>query len=235
MKNKKQNILVLTLLTLNLTIPATALALPPKLTADWWQWAFSIPNVPPTVGDSISIHPLVGDDGDNNLFEYCGVGQHGPVWFLGGDFSGSGEPFTRTCKVPAGKAILLAVINGECSTAEGDANPSDPVLVKAKDLAKCARDQIEVVDVAEATLNGYPLVVKKISTAKPFSVLFPPSNIIELAPLANPSLSQASGFWVFIPALKPGTHILEFTGGITEFSFFINGTYNIQIVPQSEQ
>lgn len=235
MNKRMQTLLATALVVLGFTLPVTAMAVPPKLTAAWWQWAFSIPNVPPAEGDSISIHPLVGDDGSNDHFEYCGVGQHGPVWFLGGDFSGSGEPFTRTCIIPEGKAILLAVINGECSTAEGDADPGDPVLVKAKDLATCARDQISVVDVAEATLNDVPLKVHKISTAIPYSVLFPPSNVIGLDPIANPSLSQASGFWVYIPKLLPGNHVLEFTGGVSEFSFYINGTYNLEVVPMADQ
>ncbi len=43
------------------------------LSADWWQWALSIPE---------AVHPLafVGPQSA----DYCGVGQHGDVWFLGG-------------------------------------------------------------------------------------------------------------------------------------------------------
>ena len=123
-----------------------------SLTGKWWQWAFSIPNtlstpVNPSRGEDDedddkkgSIHPLVGDDndiGDPNFFEYCGNGQHGDVWFLGGDFSGSGEPFERTCEIPFGKTILVAVINFECSTAEGDATKGAPVEQQTDELQEC--------------------------------------------------------------------------------------------------
>ena len=57
----------------------------------------SIPAIQAPEGGST--HPLVGNDdaaGDVDLFEYCGNGQHGELWFLGGDFSGTGEEIERT-------------------------------------------------------------------------------------------------------------------------------------------
>ena len=86
---------------------------PASMTAQWWQWAFSIPNTPVTKEGEGSIHPLVGDNddfGDPTFYEFCGNGQHGDVWFLGGDFSGTGEPFERTCTIPYGKTILRSCL-----------------------------------------------------------------------------------------------------------------------------
>lgn len=200
--------------------------------AEWWQWALSIPNDP--TADSDSSHPLVGRNTEDHEFEYCGVGQHGDTWFLGGDFSGSGEPVVRTCKIPEGKAILLAVINGECSTAEGDVSPETSVKDKAHDLKDCAGNLIAPVDFAEAALNGKPIEVEPIRTNKAFSVSFPPNNVLGIDPIVNPSLSQANGYFAYIPALKPGNHVLTFSGGIRGV-FEINGTYNIEIIPGQEQ
>src|SRR5438067_362973 len=63
--------------------------------AEWWQWAFSLP---------VDQHPLF-DTAD------CSEGQSGPVWFLGGTFVatdlGSGVflgQADRTCTIPANKA-----------------------------------------------------------------------------------------------------------------------------------
>ena len=45
-----------------------------RLSAQWWQWAISIP----------SLHnPLLDTSGAN-----CMVGQHGPIWFLAGAIGG---------------------------------------------------------------------------------------------------------------------------------------------------
>ena len=60
----------------------------------WWQWIMSIPK---------EQHPRL-----NYTPERCGIEQTGPVWFL----ADKGESGTevRTCTIPAGKAILFAVL-----------------------------------------------------------------------------------------------------------------------------
>ena len=45
-----------------------------KLSAEWWQWALSIP---------ASVNPQRDGTGENAF-----VGQRGSVWFLAGSFSG---------------------------------------------------------------------------------------------------------------------------------------------------
>jgi hypothetical protein len=83
--------------------PATTLAAPsqvkkppPSLTALWWQTFLSIP---------ASANPL----------DRCDLGT-ADVVFLAGTTGGSA---TRSCTIPAGKSILVPVINVECSEAEG--------------------------------------------------------------------------------------------------------------------
>jgi hypothetical protein len=61
----------------------------------WWHWAVSIPT---------ATNPLLDPTG-----EHCNVGQSGNVWFLAGT-AGSGSA-TRTCAIPAGKAIFLPILN----------------------------------------------------------------------------------------------------------------------------
>src|SRR5262245_19870660 len=65
-----------------------------ELSAQWWQWAFSIPT---------SKNPLFDDTG-----VYCMVGQRDDLWFLGGSFSG---PVTRTCTIPEGTSLFFPVVN----------------------------------------------------------------------------------------------------------------------------
>src|SRR5271165_1067684 len=54
-----------------------------QLSAEWWQWALSIPT---------SVNPLADTTGEKSM-----VGQHGPIWFLAG--SSTGGMVTRTCSV----------------------------------------------------------------------------------------------------------------------------------------
>ncbi len=76
--------------------------------ATWWEWALSLP----------SANLPLFDTGD------CSVGQSGPVWFLGGKFCATNNPscgyshVVRSCSVPAGKALHVAVLNGEWSVLE---------------------------------------------------------------------------------------------------------------------
>jgi hypothetical protein len=66
-----------------------------QLSAEWWQWALSIPT---------SENPQLDTTGGK-----CVVGQRGSVWFLAGIFGGGTT--TRICSVPADKVLYFPVIN----------------------------------------------------------------------------------------------------------------------------
>jgi hypothetical protein len=77
--------------------------------AAWWQWALKAP---------LAINPEEDTTG-----QFAGVGQSGPVWFLGGTFGDLPSPVVRSFEVPAGKALMVPVyfwIFGACA---GDCNP----------------------------------------------------------------------------------------------------------------
>src|SRR5688572_14977685 len=67
----------------------------PDLTAGWWQTFLALPA---------------------SSLERCDLGT-GHVVFLAGT---SGGTTTRSCTIPAGKSILVPLINVECSQAEGN-------------------------------------------------------------------------------------------------------------------
>src|SRR5215471_20418905 len=67
-----------------------------QLSAEWWQWALSVPT---------PVNPQTDTTGQNAV-----VGQRGSVWFLAGVFGGGTA--TRACSVPQGTALLVPVING---------------------------------------------------------------------------------------------------------------------------
>ena len=82
----------------------------------------------------------------------CAVGQSGPVWFLGGPVSGEEEPEERNCTVPAGKAILVPIINAEWSSGEGDCPlPDTPGGSTEAALRACAKAFMDLVDTSSMT------------------------------------------------------------------------------------
>lgn len=226
---KLRNIVLTIGVAFFLTTSITALAgnggIPPKMTAEWWQWAFSIP---------YESHPLTEFTG-----ERCMVGQHGNIVFLGGSFYKGESPdeIIRDCTIPLGSTILMPVINAECSTAEGDANPDDPFKDKWADLKACARDLADMISDTEATFGlkdgiKKDLKVRRVTTPLPFTVSFPDDYVIHWVPelQANPSLSIADGYWVKVKPSKPGSYELKVHGYIPAYDWHQNITYNIEVV-----
>jgi hypothetical protein len=70
-------------------------------TEQWWQWTYSIP---------WNKNPSYDDTG-----KYCSENQSGPVWFLTLAYE---HPVTRTCDIPENTALLITLLNSECSYAE---------------------------------------------------------------------------------------------------------------------
>jgi len=184
--------------------------------ASWWEWALSIP---------ASVNPAA-DNATMGAGVLCGVGQQGPVWNLAGIFfTGPVQPSpTRTCIIPAGRAILVPIINGECSTAEGNGTTGAA-------LRTCAINQMRPVDILSAELDGVPLRdLDDFEFQSPvFSFWLPADNIIGLDGGPLTSRSVADGFFIMLEPLSVGAHTLHFQGGITGV-FVVNVTYHLHIV-----
>ena len=129
-------------------------------TARWWQWGYSIPK---------NINPAYDDNG-----RYCVEKQSGPVWFLAGTY---GHPVVRHCDIPSGKAILLPILNSECSFAEF---PKLKTLSELRICAKTIQDQVTKVNVS---VDGMPLphLEKYRIQSPPFNFTLPQGNILGLA------------------------------------------------------
>src|SRR5450631_2228502 len=161
--------------------------------ASWWQWAAAIskPN-----------SPVDDPNGDN-----CAVNQQGPVWFIAGNTTGGTT--RRTCTVPDGKGILVPIINGECSTVEGNGTTE-------QELRACAKGQIDAVTVTEATIDGRavnlgrPNVGRFRFVSPLFQISFAPNNAFGVN--AGTGKSVADGFWVLVKPLKTGNHTIDFHG-----------------------
>jgi len=181
-------------------------------TAKWWQWALSIPT---------KDNPVVDETG-----EKCGVGQNDTnVWFLAG--TGGGK-ITRTCTVPAGKAIFFPMINVQCDY-------STPELKTESDLRVCAKEDQDKATNLQATVDGVAITdLKKYRVQSPlFNVTRPPDNTSGLP--AGTTQSVSDGYWILLKPLTPGKHEIRFSGSLVDYTataplnFISDSTYQITV------
>lgn len=177
----------------------------------WWQWALSIP---------AASNPLA-DPTDSKL---CGVGQSGPVWFLGGTLDGS--PARRSCTVPPGVSLLIPAINAECSTAES------PELTTPRALRACAVDLIDHVTEAKVWVDGRRLPISRVVSPLVYLMLPPGNTLGLLNPVPNPTQSVGDGFYAFIPPLSPGRHTIKAVAKAVfpDFTFAQDVEYTLDVV-----
>ena len=178
-------------------------------TARWWQWIFSIPEIN---------HPSLDLTG-----EKCAIGQEGPVWFLTQTFGGPAE---RTCTIPAGKAVLIPIITGECDYL------NTPDVTSESGLLGCAIEGNEGA-VMEFTIDGRRL--QNLENYRVHSQIFDltitPNNPFRSTPGTTKAI--VDGFYVFLEPLSPGKHDIHFTGTIVDvtgpYSYATDVTYHLTV------
>jgi hypothetical protein len=161
-------------------------------TAKWWQWAHSIPT---------ENNPMLDETGED-----CTQAQNqtGPVWFLAGTGAGSAE---RTCTIPAGKAILLPIINVAGVRTAGETE--EELLTGIKGL-------IDTISTLEASVDGVPLQnLSNYRIQSPFfNETLPNDNLLGVP--EGTYLAISDGYWVFLEPLSPGQHEIRLHGAIID-------------------
>ncbi len=159
------------------------------LTADWWQWAMSMPDEVNPVRDRTGAH--------------CGMGQRGEVWFLAGGFGSS--RIHRVCTVPYGKTLLFPVVNMVYWPARGATSYS---CEQARASAALNNDSaldlfVELDGVAAEDVKRY-----RVSTEQCFDVF----GRIPVGQRPNGYPAASDGYWMALKPLAPGHHTLKFGG-----------------------
>jgi hypothetical protein len=167
---------------------------------DWWVYAITTP---------LDVSPFgYGTDGT--------IGQSGPVWFLGGTFTGVNT--TREITIPAGTALFFPVMDVECSTIE----PAPFHGANEGELRACAAGWADRQVAGEfgalfCTVDG--VAVKNVTQyrfATPLMYFVLPAsaanNNIFGVPIADGQevYSVGDGVYILLHPLPVGTHILEF-------------------------
>jgi hypothetical protein len=179
----------------------------------WWQYAIPKP---------LDVNPFgYGTDGT--------FGQSGPVWFLGGTFTGVNT--TREITVPAGIALFFPVMDVECSTIEGgDFHGSNDAELRA-----CAKGWADRQGAGEfgqlfCKVDGVELknlTEYRFATPLMYFILQEMAwdNNIFFVPVAEGQevYSVGDGYYIMLKPLPVGTHTLEFP--------FIH--YTINVAPHS--
>jgi hypothetical protein len=199
--------------------------------AAWWQWSLSIP---------ATAHPLFDTAG-------CNTGQSGPVFFLGGKACATNGPpcnpgsASRSCTVPAGKALFFPVFNVEDSILEESRPSSQTPACKPEQpnpTINCMRkaDQSIIDDATSLSVQIDGQFIPNIKsnfrvTSPAFDFTLPSHDNVLNAIGEGPfnggtySLAVDDGFYVMLAPLKPGSHLLQFSATFGTFTSTIK--YNL--------
>jgi hypothetical protein len=201
----------------------------PALTAQWWQWAVSIP---------VDQNPQSDPTGQD-----CMVGQRGDLWFLAGVFAGGSV--TRSCSIPEGKTLFFPIINEIDLNAPnvcGDGPENDSVT----DLRQATKAFIDAVPLSsvKGQIDGKPVTFRRIQS-QVFALALPDDNEFDAAcvaaglghvPAGIYSPAVDDGFYVAVaplPPTRPGEqpHTIHFHAEQPTLPAATDVTYKITVVP----
>jgi hypothetical protein len=201
-----------------------------ELTAQWWQWALSIPT---------AVNPmLVGGKGATS--EDCVVGQRGSVWFLAGTFSGG--TVVRNCPVPEGTTLFFPVANSVNFNTPNvcGQGPADLTVSSMRALSASFVNGLVNLEVA---VDDRPAAIIRVQS-EVFAVALPVDNVFN-APCVAANLGTVpagiyspgvdDGYYVLLNPLRPGSHTLHFHAENPSQGFTLDVTYNLTVVPVSSR
>lgn len=219
-----------------LGIVGLGLILPPKLaladsqsfkelSAEWQQWALSIPT---------PINPMLDTTGGN-----CMVGQRGSVWFLAGIFGGGSA--TRTCAVPEGKLLFFPVINS-VNFDTPNVCGQGPVSISVKELRAFSAAFIDGATNLSVKIDGRTIKNLHRVRSQVFELALPEDNVFDApcialgnVPAAVYSPAVDYGFYVGLEPLRVGNHTLHIHAENQSAGFTLDVTYNLTVVPAANE
>lgn len=194
-----------------------------ELSAQWWQWAISIP---------VPSNPLFDPtDPASTVAVNCMVGQRGSVWFLGGVTS-SGVT-RRSCSVPEGVTLFFPVINSINFDTPGVCGQVGTLTVP--ELRSFSAAFIDAASGLEAKLDNRRITHVRRVRSEVFAVATPTDSLF-LAPclpagIFSPAVDD--GYYVKLEGLAPGIHTLEFKGKSGVFELDV--AYVLNVTPVSRE
>jgi hypothetical protein len=196
-----------------------------QLTAEWQQWALSIPT---------PVNPMLDVTGEN-----CTVGQHGSMWFLAGVFGG-GPAVTRTCLVPENTELFFPVINSVNFNTPNVCGQG-PEALSVKALRGLSADFIDGAADLSVVVDGDPVRGRRSRVKSVvFGVALPENNVFDApctafglgnVPAGVYSPAVDDGVYVQLEPLTVGEHTLQIHAENPSVGFSLDVTYSLTVVP----
>ena len=196
------------------------------LSAKWIQWAYAGPDGANSIQDQTG--------------ELCALNQpKKDIWFLAGSFNKTGV--VRNCTIPANRALFYPLIEGEWIDCPGTTDVDVPDV----DARKTISSYFDYPTLLTSTLDGVPISALQIPTVRvqspKFTSVLPLGNIkggcldsskepAFVLPAGKTGRQFADGYWVMLPPLTPGLHILNLHGASSVNSFENEVTYNLTVL-----
>jgi hypothetical protein len=206
-----------------------------QLSAQWWQYALSVPT---------SQSPFLDQTGAN-----FAVGQpSGNVLFLSGTFCDNPNPgalctpaspatAVRNIVMPTGKYLFFPILNTE----QDNLNPFGPNFgLTISQLRDFAAQPLATAENLSLQIDGkaIPNLANFRVTSPVFSYTLPANNIISFAvgaPVGAQTVypAVADGYYALLSPLSQGAHTIRFTGDFGPGNFALDVTYHITVLPPS--
>ncbi len=174
-----------------------------ELSAQWWQWACSIP---------VDSHPL-------NDLGPASLNQPEHLWFLGGTWTASMiaegtmlATATRSIEVPRDTALFFPILNAECSTWELQNLFDPPMDPTDENLTDVATDWMDPAKVMQCKIDGRAIgdVWGYRVVSAPFDMALCEGNLINGE--AGSTRAVSDGVYLLVAPLPVGQHTIEFYG-----------------------
>jgi hypothetical protein len=195
----------------------------------WWQWYLSLP----VAGHPGTVDPTTPFD--------VREGQHGEVWFLAGALNFLSSPPTgplpptilRTCTIPAGTSLFVAILDSEWSDLEGYPTEQDQ-----RDTAVFFANH----DINQYfTVDGVPVQnINSFRFSTPQFSFWAPNPWINSPSPSGIGHAVADGYYVFLNPLPVGHHVIHYGGFIHvsvaegdpfDLDAVLDMTYDVTVVP----
>lgn len=148
---------------------------------------------------------------DDKTGEKCSIGQsnsNSSVFYLGG---GEGR-VERTCSIPAGKGILIPVMQVEISDKELPGASVEDLSNAAKKDQDGVNSLYLQVDDKEYTYDD--LLKFRTQPTEPFQAIFPDNGIFGVAE-GGPSQVVADGFYIITEPVTAGNHTVHYRSSLS--------------------
>ncbi len=195
-----------------------------------YKWRESFP---------VQANPMMDTTG-----EFAGLGQRGPVWFLG--TYAWNEKIERRLTIPARKAVFLIIEDTRWATTPADLNPDGSTVLKDEEVIAGNKAYEDTATDLVCEIDGRPIRnLTRYHFASPvFSFTFPDFPMEDIFfnyenPLPPEALVQSGG-WVSNPSmidgyalllapLRVGRHTIHVSGYNAAWDNWYEVTYHITV------